>query len=401
MKVARQRLQRQNRTVHPDMNSPEDQLASNSRMTYIDPEQADTSEQQFAVSLEQKPSSAFVIDPEGAVFAPKNASQAGSLIRTREDVEQDQSSGSSNGVARDRPTNSSLLEGARELATDWRDLVSAKVSNYRSRRPRKERYPSLQLPFDPDFYRRSQAENQSSAFENFAEPDRQAFASAPLRVSEAPPVFMEATARVLEFPRPAAPPPRVDELADPVLDRPRIIEAPELLPPPPAMGGILIEPAAQPEPERRPGFEVPLHSASLERRTAAGMADIMLVAVAAAAFAYIALRIIGSKPPLRGELFGLAGLLAILWSAYQYAFLVFCGRTPGLLLAGLAIQKFDGRRATRTLRRWRVLASILSLASLGLGYAWCFLDEDQLCWHDRITRTHLAMASRAGNQERI
>ena len=32
----------------------------------------------------------------------------------------------------------------------------------------------------------------------------------------------------------------------------------------------------------------------------------------------------------------------------------------------------------------------LSAASIGLGYAWCMLDEDQLCWHDRITRTHLA-----------
>jgi len=25
-----------------------------------------------------------------------------------------------------------------------------------------------------------------------------------------------------------------------------------------------------------------------------------------------------------------------------------------------------------------------------LGYAWTFLDEDQLSWHDRITKTHLA-----------
>jgi hypothetical protein len=33
---------------------------------------------------------------------------------------------------------------------------------------------------------------------------------------------------------------------------------------------------------------------------------------------------------------------------------------------------------------------VLSLASLGLGYAWTFLDEDQLSWHDRITKTHLA-----------
>jgi hypothetical protein len=36
-----------------------------------------------------------------------------------------------------------------------------------------------------------------------------------------------------------------------------------------------------------------------------------------------------------------------------------------------------------------VLASYLSAASLGMGYAWLFLDEDNLCWHDRITHTFL------------
>ncbi len=45
---------------------------------------------------------------------------------------------------------------------------------------------------------------------------------------------------------------------------------------------------------------------------------------------------------------------------------------------------------TRRLRRWRVLASYLSAVSLGMGYAWVFLDEDSLCWHDRITHTYLA-----------
>ena len=41
-------------------------------------------------------------------------------------------------------------------------------------------------------------------------------------------------------------------------------------------------------------------------------------------------------------------------------------------------------------RRWRVLASYLSAFSLGLGYLWSVLDEDGLCWHDRITHTHLS-----------
>jgi uncharacterized RDD family membrane protein YckC len=89
-------------------------------------------------------------------------------------------------------------------------------------------------------------------------------------------------------------------------------------------------------------------------------------------------------------------LLALLWPAYEYAFLVFSETTPGLRLAKLEVQRFDGTPAPRNLRRWRVLASLLSAVSLGLGYAWCFLDEDQLSWHDRITRTHLAPVNSSG-----
>jgi uncharacterized RDD family membrane protein YckC len=75
---------------------------------------------------------------------------------------------------------------------------------------------------------------------------------------------------------------------------------------------------------------------------------------------------------------------------YQYLLLVHAGSTPGLKLAKLELSRFDGAPVPRNIRRWRVLASVLSGVSVGLGYAWCFLDEDQLCWHDRITRTYMA-----------
>jgi len=42
-----------------------------------------------------------------------------------------------------------------------------------------------------------------------------------------------------------------------------------------------------------------------------------------------------------------------------------------------------------------VLASFLSAVSLGLGYLWCLLDQDGLCWHDRITRTYVQSERRA------
>jgi hypothetical protein len=61
-----------------------------------------------------------------------------------------------------------------------------------------------------------------------------------------------------------------------------------------------------------------------------------------------------------------------------------------LKLAKLQLHRFDGTSVPLKTRRWRVLASFLSALSLGIGYAWCFLDEDRLCWHDRITHTYMA-----------
>jgi uncharacterized RDD family membrane protein YckC len=84
------------------------------------------------------------------------------------------------------------------------------------------------------------------------------------------------------------------------------------------------------------------------------------------------------------------GLAALLWAAYQYLLMVYAGITPGLHWARLELNRFDGSSAGRRLRRWRVLASYLSAISLGMGYLWVFLDEDSLCWHDRITHTYLA-----------
>src|SRR4029077_303925 len=88
---------------------------------------------------------------------------------------------------------------------------------------------------------------------------------------------------------------------------------------------------------------------------------------------------------------GMAIILAgLCWAGYQYMLLVYAATTPGLRLAKLQLSRFDGSPVPRRIRRWRVLASVLSGVSLGLGYAWCFLDEDELCWHDRITHTYIA-----------
>jgi uncharacterized RDD family membrane protein YckC len=360
------------------MNPPEGQ--SDPEPEYFDPEEVDMSEQQFSASLDETGESPkFVVDKEA---------QAGS----REDVASAADFQESGEVEEDRTSQHCERQPEPEAqGPDWRDLVSAKVNSYKSRRPQKERYPSLKLPFEPK--RWTKPADSVAGFAPVADE------AAPLEQAPSPPVYveprivLESTARVIEFPRVSPAPVRMDELAEPVIDRPRIVEAPELLPPPPAMGGILIEPKEEAQPERLPGLDMPLQSAALGKRLQASGIDLALILAAIAVFGYVFMKIAGSMPPWQASAEIAGTLLLVLWPAYQYCFLVFSESTPGLRICKLQLCRFDGSVAPRNLRRWRVLASLLSLLTLGLGYAWCFLDEDELSWHDRITKTHLASAA--------
>jgi hypothetical protein len=270
---------------------------------------------------------------------------------------------------------------------DWRDEVAARVSRYRERRGSKEpRYPSLRLKFEghePSW--RSAASKKSSL---------SALGTAALSLSlerrvtgELESIPAEPSAKIIEFPRSLILPTVTDELAEPILDRPRIMEAPELVPPPPALGGISIEQSVE-DPRRQP-IEVPLQAASITRRVAAAGVDAAIAGSASALFGYIFLRITVDYSVWRHPNLMIGVLPVLFWFSYQYLFIVHSGRTPGAALTRMTLQTFAGNSTPRTVRRWRVLASLLSALSLGLGYAWCFLDEDQLCWHDRITRTYL------------
>jgi uncharacterized RDD family membrane protein YckC len=402
----------------------------------IDPEAYDASEQEFAASLDRKSAPRFVVEP------PENLRHAGDEPDAADS--QVENAGVSSGVALPAPERfaetpvGTQSDPAGEPPTDsWRQEVAARVNGYRARRrPRAPRYPSLLLKFDfPESVeekpcltsgakarneneagiaalKRSATQNQSlSAGHEVAPTGRgnqaralapevlragtddepgfsAAMASSPVVESSA---LVESSARILEFPRSAlASPPVLDELAEPMFDRPRILDVPELLLPPPALGGISFEPGEQPETGKRRGFELPLQPAPRGRRLLAAFIDVMLVLAAFAVFAAIFFKITSIVPPLRTAVEFSLIFMGVLWAAYQYGLLVYCGTTPGLRAARLRLSEFDGSPVPRRLRRWRVIASILSGASLALGYAWYFLDEDHLCWHDRITHTYMA-----------
>lgn len=88
------------------------------------------------------------------------------------------------------------------------------------------------------------------------------------------------------------------------------------------------------------------------------------------------------------EIGAVAGLL-IAASFYYVLFFTLARTTPGMLYAQLRLSTFEGHMPTRA-QRWRRLAAMLvSVLPVGLGVAWSIFDEDQLCWHDRLSRTYV------------
>ena len=314
------------------------------------------------------------------------------------------------------------IEGTSAAACDpdaWRDELAARLNRYRSRRKAPPpRYPSLKLPFAPLAYTSGTARVEPASRPIFEPNSNHALAmddicsdaatspQADVSTEPSPPSrfaapVQPASAKIIEFPRFAwaPPPPPPDQLAEPVGEQIRILEVPDLQPALPALGGINIEPVQGEPVPKQLGIDIPLQIASLERRLAASAIDALVIAFATALFGLIFWNVAAARPPQLHVLSFAAGTFAVFWAAYQYLLIVYSGSTPGLRAAGLELSRFDGTGTNRSLRRWRVLGAYLSALSLGMGYAWVFLDEDSLCWHDRITGTHLGLKKRVASDQ--
>src|SRR5947209_15315268 len=262
----------------------------------------------------------------------------------------------------------------------WRQEVISRVQQHRARR-RKRCDPNATMELD--FPAGSQAANGPLSEVFFLPP---------------PPVLRPEPPKIIRFPRPVlAQPVPVEqdpveelELAEPVLDTPRILDAPE--PQPEQMdllssfADIRLEPQAE---NARGNVDLPLRPAPLQQRIFAGLVDASVVLIASIIFAIAFMTMAKGLPQTRMMLLCAGMICATLWLVYQYLFLVYSTGTPGMQMAQLELCTFKGESVSISLRRWRALASMLSGCSLGLGFAWAFVDEDTLGWHDRITQTHL------------
>ncbi len=84
--------------------------------------------------------------------------------------------------------------------------------------------------------------------------------------------------------------------------------------------------------------------------------------------------------------------LALFYAQYFALFTIFGGCTPGMMLCRLRVMSFDGGVPTSRQMAWRSFGYLVSAGTCFLGFLWALWDEEQLCWHDRISRTYLTPA---------
>ena len=115
----------------------------------------------------------------------------------------------------------------------------------------------------------------------------------------------------------------------------------------------------------------PLQVSGFAPRLGAVVLDVILVAL-------------GTAP------FGLdAEVVMVIFLAYHVALWAWKSTTVGGIICQLRVVRFDGTPLTFADALVRGLASIFSVAVVGLGWFWALWDPARQTWHDKIAKTYL------------
>jgi uncharacterized RDD family membrane protein YckC/ribosomal protein L40E len=84
--------------------------------------------------------------------------------------------------------------------------------------------------------------------------------------------------------------------------------------------------------------------------------------------------------------------LSVVYFQYFALFTVFGATTPGMMFRGLQVMSFSGDTPTPRQMLLRSAGYMLSAGMCFIGFLWALWDEDQLTWHDRMSKTYLSSA---------
>ena len=135
-----------------------------------------------------------------------------------------------------------------------------------------------------------------------------------------------------------------------------------------------------------------LYQAPFGRRMMATMVDAALIVGMVCGTAYLITSNIDHLPGK--HVFEICAAVALLGFAalYEWFFLTFAKVTPGMRYAQLSLCTFEEEIPTRAQIKGRLKAMLISVLPVGLGMLWSVFDEDQMSWHDRLSKTYLRLS---------
>jgi uncharacterized RDD family membrane protein YckC len=135
-----------------------------------------------------------------------------------------------------------------------------------------------------------------------------------------------------------------------------------------------------------------LYQAPFSRRMMATMVDAALILALVWGAAYLVASHFDRLPGIRVS--EVCGVIATLGFAalYEWFFLTFAKVTPGMRYAQLSLCTFDEEVPTAAQVKQRMKAMLISVLPVGLGVVWSIFDEDQMSWHDRLSKTYLRLS---------
>lgn len=122
-------------------------------------------------------------------------------------------------------------------------------------------------------------------------------------------------------------------------------------------------------------------------RLMAGALDFSMVFLSVVLF-FVTFYLMGGRmsvSPAMGAM--CATIYAVLWFFYKALYSICGADTPGMIWTNLRLVSFEGSEPDREQRIYRMFGGVLGFLSAGLGLVWSLVDEEQLTWHDHISKT--------------
>ena len=150
--------------------------------------------------------------------------------------------------------------------------------------------------------------------------------------------------------------------------------------------------SSSPEDRARPQTAlVPV--ASLAERRWAGFLDGLFLALTCAGFVGLFHSLGGRLTLTKTDVIVYLSVAYLFYGVYFFLFTVLAGTTPGMQLTGLTVVRLDGSLPDSRQLLWRNFGTLLSGATLLLGFVWAIWDEDRFTWHDRMSQTYITAAA--------